>query len=146
MLADLPSEDRPPDQWRRFAEPGEAEAVLPEPRLDDPVSVGSMFCRALEDHQHYRRALLRLSTPESHAAWGDFSEAARMYADIPEVGFASRANLAVGAPDVAYFKVLGNVDRSYQVLDDQPLGMAAVITLVWRPSGGDGSSMQWGRP
>lgn len=133
MTDRLPPEDRPPAQWRRFADEGEAAAALPEPSLTDPVSVGMMFCNALEDHRHYRNALLSLTTPESHAAWGDFAEAARAYSEIPDPGFGSRANLAVGAPDVAYFKIISGVDRPYQVLDDQPLNAAAIVTLVWRP-------------
>lgn len=133
MIAPLPPEDRPPACWRRFAEPGEAEAAVPHPDVADPVSVGIMFCEALEDHERYSVALRMLTTPESHPAWGDFSDAACAYREIPEPGFGSRANLALGAPDVAYFKILRNVNRSYQVLDDQPIGFAAVLTLVWRP-------------
>jgi hypothetical protein len=40
---------------------------------------------------------------------------------------------AVGAPDVVYFKIMGGVTQPYQALDDQPVDVAAIITLVWRP-------------
>jgi hypothetical protein len=42
-------------------------------------------------------------------------------------------NKAQGDPDVAYAKILSGVTQSYEVLDEQPVLAAAVITLVWRP-------------
>jgi hypothetical protein len=109
---------------------------MPQDDLTNPVVVGQLFCQALEDHVEYRTALFNLTTPESHTAWGDFSDVAAQYAAIEEAGFGSQANFAVGAPDVAYFKILSGVDQSYQVLDDQILPFAAVLTLVWRPEQG----------
>lgn len=48
-----------------------------------------------------------------------------------------RTNRArIDAPDVCYFKILAGVTESYQVLDDQPVAAAAVLTLVWRPERG----------
>lgn len=85
---------------------------------------------------HYRKALLNLTTPESHAAWGDFTEVAQALDNIEDWGTGSMVEKAFGDPDVAYAKVLRGVDRGYEVLDDQILEAAAAITLVWRPSFG----------
>jgi len=136
MSESLPPEDQPPAEWRRLVSEAEAQGAVPEPSLADPVSVGMMFCEALDDPGHYRTALLRLTTPESHAAWGDFSAAAEGLRAMPNVGFGSMVNEAVGAPDVVYFKVLSDVVESYQVLDEQPVSLASIVTLVWRPERG----------
>ena len=133
MSTDLPFEDLPPTEWRRFTSHEEAEAALPEPSLRDPVSVGMMFLNALEDHVRYYNALLTLTTPESHPAWGDFSNAAEMLRSIDDYGVGSMANEAVGAPDVAYIKILRGVTEPYEVVDAQPVMAAAIMTLVWRP-------------
>ncbi len=71
MASDLPIEDQPPAQWRRFGSTidDEAAAALPEPALDNPVSVGLLFCNALEDPAKNRQALEGLTTPESREAW-----------------------------------------------------------------------------
>lgn len=136
MTDRLPPEDRPPAQWRRFTPKEEAAKAIPEDDPSNPAVVGHRFCEALEDHVYYRNALLNLTTPESHPAWGDFSEAAARYASIEDAGFGTRANYAEGASDVAYFKILSGVDESYQVLDEQIVPFAAVVTLVWRPERG----------
>jgi hypothetical protein len=133
MPTDLPFEDLPPAKWRRFTSREEAEAALPGPSLRDPLSVGMMFLNALEDHVHHPNALLTLTTPESHPAWGDFSETAEMLRSIDDYGVGSVANRAVDAPDVAYVKVFRGVTQPHQVLDEQPVPAAAVMTLVWRP-------------
>ncbi len=111
----------------------EAARALPEPSLTDPVAVSLMFCNALEDPAHYRNALLNLTTPESHNAWGDFSVAAEFLQSIEDRGYGSMINKAAGTQDVGYFKVLSGATESYQVLDEQPVLVAAVLTLVWRP-------------
>ncbi len=138
MASDLPIEDQPPAQWRRFGSTidDEAAAALPEPALDNPVSVGLLFCNALEDPAKNRQALEGLTTPESREAWGDFTTAAAALKAIENRGCGSMVNEAAGAPDVCYFKILRGVTESYQVLDDQPVALAAVLTLVCRPERG----------
>lgn len=111
----------------------EATAALPEPSFTDPVSVSIMFCNGLKDPVYWRNALLNLATPESHNAWGDFSSASEFLRSIEEAGYGSEVNIAEGAPDVAYFKIMRGITQSYQVLDAQPVLAAAVLTLVWRP-------------
>lgn len=134
MTSNLPPEDQPPAQWYREAADEEALDALPEESLTDPVSVGVMFCNALvDDHVHYRTALSNLVTPESLEAWGDFSEPAAFLKGLPDMGYGSMVNEAVGAPDVVYFKIIGDVPTSYQVIDAQPIEVAAVLTMVWRP-------------
>lgn len=133
----LPSEDQPPAEWRRFGTEEEAAAALPEESLTDPVSVGVMFCNALaEDPVHWNNALRNLTTPESAESWGDFKAASRYLNSIEDMGYTNRVNFALGAPDVAYFKIVGDVRQSYEILDEQPVDCAAILTLVWRPEYG----------
>ncbi|MEZ2390868.1 hypothetical protein AB6813_15255 [bacterium RCC_150] len=133
--------DRPDDQssnWRRPVTNEEIRRSLPSgPDLQDPTVVGYLFCDALGSHEEYRSALMRLVTPESVEAWGDFSEAANYFKSIPDVGFGSIADRALGDDNVAYFKLLGGVTESFQVLSDQIMIGAAVLTLVWRPEFGE---------
>jgi hypothetical protein len=138
MTRDLPAEDQPPAQWRRSGSTidTEAAAALPAPALDDPVSVGLLFCNALEDPGSNLEVLELLSTPESRNAWGDFTAAGNMLQAIEDRGYGSMVNEAVGATDVCYFKILGGVSESFQVVDAQPVSAAAVLTLVWRPERG----------
>ncbi|WP_284752638.1 hypothetical protein [Arthrobacter sp. efr-133-R2A-120] len=137
MTHNLRPDDRSPEYWRRMASDEEAAAALPEPSLQDPVAVGQMFCNALGQYRHFQVALRRIVTPESVAAWGDFSDAANFLASIPDAGYGSMAQRAVGADDVAYFKVLSGVTDSYQVLDEQIVQAAGIVTLAWRPEFGE---------
>lgn len=132
MSSQLPPDDQPPDEWRRLATHEEAEAATPEPSLTDPASVAHLFYDAIREPGVYENALAFLTTPESHPMWGDFTEAARLLAEIDSPGISTMVNEAVGDPDVVYAKVLRGVTTSYQVLDDQFVDGAAVITLVWR--------------
>jgi hypothetical protein len=132
-MTNLSAEDLPPTEWRRFASEEEAAANLPEPSLDDPVSVGIMFCNALEDPVQYRNALLRLVTPESRPAWGDFGEASRFITSIEDLGYGSRTEPAAGDDNVHYFKIMQGITQSYEVLEDQVVFLKGVLTLVWRP-------------
>lgn len=133
MTENLPPEDQPPAEWRRFVSDEQSGSTLPEPSLLDPVSVAHLFFNAVQDHEEYQVALLNLTTPESHAAWGDFSEAAAFLASIDDLGFTSMVNQAVGDPDVVYASILSGVTQGYEVLDAQPVKAAAVLTLVRRP-------------
>ena len=136
MCAQLPPDDLPPDQWRRFTSDAEAQTALPQPSPDNPVSVSLMFCEALEQPAQFLTALRALTTPESHDAWGDFEATGAFLRSIPDRGYGSVANPAHDAPDVCYFKILGGVVQSYEVLDDQVVEAAAILTLVWRPEYG----------
>lgn len=129
-------EDQPPGEWRRFVDDEEAASGLPEPSLDEPISVAMAFLSALDDPVRYRTALVNLTTPESHQAWGDFSEMAQVLSEIEDWGVASMVDEAVGDSDVVYAKVIRGVDQTYEVLEEQVMNVAAIITLVWRPSFG----------
>ncbi|WP_448059973.1 hypothetical protein [Cellulomonas hominis] len=135
-MAQTPAPQDPRDpgyEWRRFTSSEEAEAALPEVAFDDPASVALLFVKALFDPETNAVALDYLVTPESRAAWGDFTEAAQMLAEIEDAGFGSNINRAHDAPDVGYLKILRGVSQSYQVTDGQLVMAAAVVTVVWRP-------------
>ncbi|MFD1211000.1 hypothetical protein ACFQ36_02955 [Arthrobacter sp. GCM10027362] len=136
MTSNLPPEDQPPAEWRRFTTDGEAAAQLPEFSFGNPLAVAMAFCHALDDHERYRPALSQLVTPESLPAWGDFSETAGFLRSLENVGYGSQVTPAVGDPDVVYFKILSGVKQSYQALEDQVMDIAAIVTLVWRPEYG----------
>ncbi len=96
-----------------------------------------MFCNALSDPKYFRPVLTRFVTPESLSAWGDFSAAATFLDSVQDAGYGSFAERALGDDDVAYFKILSGVTDSYQVLDEQIIAAAGVVTLVWRPELGE---------
>lgn len=77
--------------------------------------------------------MLTLVTPESASQWGDFSEIGRLLAGC---GMTTRANRAVGDPDVVYVKYLSDPEHNMQSLEDQIISLRAVATLVWRPEHG----------
>lgn len=135
-MTTLPFEDQPPKEWRRPLTDEDAPKVLPPDDPENSVFIGIMFCNALAERRKYQTALGNLVTPESKSAWGDFSAAADYLASIEDHAYGSFTNAAHDAPDVQYFKILRNVQESYQVLDDQPVIVAAVLTLVWRPEHG----------
>lgn len=137
MTPNLHPDDQPTDQWRRFAGEEEVREVIPEFSFQDPVAVGMMFCNALEDPKENLVALSRIATPESLPAFGDFTEASDLIASVQDAGYGSRAERAVGDDNVAYFKILSGVRGSFQVLEEQILSGAGVVTLVWRPEFGE---------
>lgn len=136
MSSGLPPEDQPPAEWRRFATPDEAADAIPEPDLTDPASVGVLFYQALQDPSEFQQVLAFLTTPESQSAWDDFAEAGEMLAAIEDHGIGTMVKEAQGDPSVAYAKILRGITDSYEVLDNQIINAAAVITLVWRPDFG----------
>lgn len=107
--------------------------MAPEASLTTPEGVGTMFCNALEDPDQYFNALRNLTTPESWDDWGDFREAHEAFKAIPNVGYSNRAQPAVGADDVAYFKIFSDVDQSYEIVDPQIVDVAVILSMVWRP-------------
>lgn len=133
MTANLPPEDQPPAEWRRFVSDDESGSTLPEPSLFDPVAVAHLFFSAVQQHEEFQVALLNITTPESHEAWGDFSEAAAFLASVEDLGFSSMVNQAVGDPGVVYASILSGVTQGFEVLDEQIVQAEAVLTIVRRP-------------
>lgn len=133
--------DEPIDKFsnfaRRITSEEEVRNVIPEFSFQDPVAVGIMFCNALDDPQENYVVLARLATPESLPAFGDFTVAAGMIAAGQDIGYGSHAERAVGDDDVAYFKILSGVTKSFQMLEGQIILALAVLTLVWRPEFGE---------
>ena len=100
----------------------------------EPWAVAYDFLQLLEDPIGNRNALLALTTPESHAAWGDFTQVAAAYASIPDHGFGTMVDFAEGARDVCYFKIFSNMqEEAYYALEDVPVLVRALVTLVYRP-------------
>lgn len=124
------------EDWRRIVDDDEAAAAMPEPGLDNPVSVAALLLQGLADPQEYSNALHNLTTPESWPQWGDFGAAADSVAKLGSWSIGTVAEPAVGDPAVCYVKVLRDVDESYQVLREHIVNVAAVVTLVWRPDAG----------
>jgi hypothetical protein len=133
--------DQPADNWgnfnRRITGEEEVGQMIPEFSFQDPVAVGMMFCKALDDPKENFVALSRLATPESLPAFGDFTEAAELIASTQDVGYGSRAERAVGDDNVAYFKILSGITQSFQMLEEQILTGLGVVTLVWRAEFGE---------
>jgi hypothetical protein len=128
--------DQPPAQWRRQVADDEADASIPEPSSTNAVAVGMAFVSTLATDPLDLDGLAFLVTPESLPSWGDFSGPAAWLATIGDWGVGSVANEAIGAPDVAYVKIVRGVDQSCQVVDEQIIAVPGVVTLVWRPERG----------
>lgn len=111
----------------------ERARLAKRPDMADPFSTALLFFQALVDHVEFLNALENLITPESREAWGDFEVAAALLASIEDWGLGDKPTLAVGDPHVAYAKVLRGVTQPFEVLEEQVISAAAVITLVWRP-------------
>ncbi|WP_141677859.1 hypothetical protein [Microbacterium oleivorans] len=75
-------------------------------------------------------------TPESLAAWGDFSEAQAAVEAVQDWGMGSYPEPAADAPDVAYVKILRNEPEARQETADRVVYPALWLTLVWRPEYG----------
>jgi hypothetical protein len=99
-----------------------------------PAGTAAIFLHALNDDlEEYRTALLNLTTPESHAAWGDFSTAAELATHIGHWGISSRGQQP--APDVAYIAVMSHMgEDNYYALEDTVVMATAVVSLVHRPA------------
>ncbi|MCT9624247.1 hypothetical protein HWD94_03800 [Pseudarthrobacter equi] len=139
MTYALHPDDQPNHDWRRSAGEDEVRGVIPEFSFQDPVAVGLMFCNALEDPSENYDVLSRLSTPESATAFGDFTEAAHLFKAISGSKYSMRAERALGDEDIAYFRILSGQDGegSYQLLEDQIIAGAAIVTLAWRVEFGE---------
>ncbi|MBT1001186.1 hypothetical protein KIH31_01110 [Paenarthrobacter sp. DKR-5] len=125
-------DDQPSERWRRATDDAEVASVLPQFSFQDPVAVGMLFCNALGDPDSNFNALSRLATPESLPAFGDFKDAAAFLASVKDAGYGSNAERAVGDDGVAYFKILSGITENFQLLEEQIMAGAGVVTLVWR--------------
>jgi hypothetical protein len=107
------------------------EGDLQEPFADAGATV-RIFLSALQDPKAYAVPLRRFSTPESHAAWGDFTEAA---AFIARSAWTMATPGEQPVPDVTYIGLFRDTTgKSYYVVKATEVFPAATVTLVHRPS------------
>ncbi|MBY8861107.1 hypothetical protein K7711_31845 [Nocardia sp. CA2R105] len=125
--------DPGPDSWRRFTSPEESDAAMLEAWQNEQWSAAASFCGALAAPEANLEILQSLVTPESLERWGDFRAVAARYATIEDPAYGSVVNPAFDTEDVGYFKVLRGVSQNYQVVDEQPMLVAAVVTVVRHP-------------
>lgn len=130
-----------PTTWVELDE-SRAYAAFPDrPDLTNPVWVAAAFTSGLLAEELDVAALSRMVTPESLGDWGDFSEASAFVDAIPSSGLSNRAPRAVGAPDVAYPRVLDTMasvgHEGALVIHGERLAEGVYpLTLVWRPEAG----------
>lgn len=135
-MADLSPEDQPDLEFV----PAAPDEVPPEYGMpfEEPAGTVNLFLIGLDDPIGNRPALLQLTTPESHDAWGDFTETAQRIAEYGEFSFSSRGERPV--PDVAYIPILVDWDHStgHKVVaaDGAIVSAVAVLTVVNRPAHG----------
>lgn len=126
------------EKWKglnkREVEPIEIEAMQIVEEFDpaDPAQIAFTFLAALDDVARNCESLELIVTPESLGSWGDFIEASEYLASIPNWGLGSMPTPAEGDSSVQYAKILSGVDQTFQVLEEQAIFAAALITLVWR--------------
>lgn len=132
-------DDQPPAEAFRPSTEEDVRNHLPEDdaSMQNPVSLGMMFCDALDEYQNFADVLARFVTPESLESWGDFSEASALLASIGRRAYGSNADRAMGDDDVAYFKILRGGSGSFHAVGDQIISAAAIVTMVWRPEYGE---------
>lgn len=105
--------------------------------MNNPSHVGMGFAISLDDPTMEPRDLALFVTPESLAAWGDFSSARDLYLSIEDPAFASGGQRATNDDDVHYVAIMRGVKEGYQNTGGEALvDAAAILTLVWRPSFG----------
>ncbi|MDQ1734602.1 MAG: hypothetical protein QOH56_853 [Pseudonocardiales bacterium] len=132
MNSDLPLDDQPSGAGL-IPVPDGAGAEMGEP-FETPAATALLFLQALaEDVHEYRNALLRITTPESWDAWGDFTEAAEMVASLGgEWGIQSRGSLP--EPGIAYIALMRDTPTALYVDGDVFINAAAIVSLVHRPA------------
>lgn len=120
----------------------EALAHATLPGWNSPVLPGFAFVAALCEYpMRPREQILTLTTPESRATWGDFTDAAHM---VLGTGVATSVRPS-SDPDVCYLKLhLLPAGSSYYVQGDDMSG--TFLTLVWRPERGMWLIHQLGPP
>lgn len=113
-------------------------AIHTQPNLglpfETPIGTALAFLHALEDRAEFLVALLRLTTPESHEAWGDFSQAEAHLASVGPWSVGTGGQVDGDAAYIAVFR--DTTGRSYLVTDDVQVAAAVVISLVRRPAHG----------
>jgi len=127
------------DRWKSLnrrlvstEELNDAVGIGEEPDWRDPFTTVVTFINALDDPHEYVGPLEMLTTPESRAAWGDFTDAASLLRSIDDWGLGSAPTPAEGDDSVRYAKVLRGVQNNFQVQAEQIIFVAAMVTLVWR--------------
>jgi hypothetical protein len=133
MTTQLPPEDQPSGQGLIPASDSEVLAdVFAQNPPDGPWAAGLAFHAALTHDDGPQLDVLRnLVTPESLAAWGDFSAARDHLADT---GMTSRASIP--APGVAYVKFVSDPGQGLRADGDVMIMARAVATLQFRPEYG----------
>jgi hypothetical protein len=133
MKNHLPPEDQPSGQGLIPASAAEVYVdVLAHNQPDGPWAAGQVFHDALLHDDGPQLAVLKnLVTPESLAAWGDFS-AAREH--LAGTCMTSRADIP--APGAAYVKFV--TDPGQALISDgyTPIMTRAIATLQYRPDSG----------
>lgn len=132
--ADLPPEDRPSIDIVPIAPELADDHALGQPFLE-PAGSANLFMLGLADPRRYFNALRNLTTPESWAAWRDYTAAAEMVEQELGEGWSITTRGERVGDDVAYVPLLtGMTEPVYYVLNETPVLAAAVISLVHRPS------------
>jgi hypothetical protein len=90
------------------------------------------FLEGLADPAEYYPTLHSITTPESAAQWGDFTDAAARLLAIEDPGYGSIPHPAFGDPQVVYVSVRRNASGIAVAREAGPVLVAAAITLVWR--------------
>ncbi len=133
MTKQLPPEDQPSGQGLIPASDSEVlVGVLADNPTDGPWVAGLAFHAALTHTDGPQFDMLRnMVTPESLAAWGDFSAAREHLADT---GMTSRASIP--APGVAYVKFVSDLGQGMRSDGETMMMARAVATLQYRPECG----------
>jgi hypothetical protein len=118
------------------------EGVPAEFDPTNPLAVSAAFVECLNGYDvlRFRQALLNFTTPESHAAWGDFTEVRDRIAGLD---FYTGVDYALGddlqpVRTVAYVRLLELPASAYEgrsalrVDGDVLVDGALTITLAWR--------------
>lgn len=123
-----------------------AMAKIEAAGTEHPLLTAMLFVTTLEDEESDPQELRDLVTPESAEFWGDFDAARRMLKSIEKPGYGTTINRAPGAVDVGYFKILENVEESFEVHVETAVLVPAVVTIIWRPEKGKWLVHQFGAP
>jgi len=99
----------------------------------DPLTIATTFLSLVLNGPAAVGHVLRLVTPESATAWGDFSAVRGRLEEIGSWGLGTYAVSEENTRDVAYVKILPDVSTAFRVRGDAVVDVAALITLVWRP-------------
>lgn len=117
-------------EWTKF---DDARVRLETAGRAHPYNVGTEFLQCIGDALAHLDELRELVTPESLDGWGDFAEAQRTYESIDFPGVSSQMGGVIGAPGVAYLKILSNVPvGGFNLSEGSRLQAAMWVTMIWR--------------